>query len=239
MSDLKDSEAPLGHGSPTRWGSNGPRRKQEPELKRLAILSTAAQLFNERGFYETSLNELARRLHVTKPSLYYYVESKDDILLQILSQAMAEIDPAIEAATHAPNGLEMLRIFVTRYARVLVGDFGKCLVLCGTIPLAPASREQLAPSYRRIDQAVRRMVSKGVADGSINRCDPKIAAFALFGALHWMTSWYRDGGLSPEELGAHIFEIFENGLRAAGGRSVDKKGASSQLPVKRANSPRR
>lgn len=166
----------MGDGSPTRWGSNGPRRKQEPELKRLAILSTAAQLFNERGFYETSLNELAKRLHVTKPSPYYYVESKDDILLQILSQAMAEIDPAIEAATHAPNGPEMLRIFVTRCARVLSGDFGKCLVLCGTIPLAPASRERLAPSYRRIDQAVRswsrRASRTAPSTGAIRRLQP-------------------------------------------------------------------
>jgi hypothetical protein len=35
----------------------------------------------------------------------------------------------------------------------------------------------------------------------------------LFGALHWMTSWYREDGLSPEELGARIFAIFEGGLR--------------------------
>jgi AcrR family transcriptional regulator len=212
-----DSELP--HSDATlRWGDRSQRRKQGPELKRLAILRTAAQLFNEHGFYETSLNDLARQLHVTKPSLYYYVQSKDDILLQILHQAMAEVDPAIDAAEQANNGLEMLRVFIDRYARVLVGDFGKCLVLCGTLPLEQTSRDQLAPSYRRIDQAVRRMVANGIADGSINQCDPKIAGFALFGALHWMTSWYRKDGLSPEELGAQIFAIFEKGLRPASAR---------------------
>src|SRR5688500_7135341 len=74
--------------APTRWGYEVQNKEEQSALKRLAILRTAAQLFNERGFYATSLNDLATLLNVTKPSLYYYVKSKDDILLQILHHAM-------------------------------------------------------------------------------------------------------------------------------------------------------
>ncbi len=208
-----DSRAPEPQG--VRWGAQDLPRRQAPEAKRLAILRAAAQLFNANGFHDTSLNDLARSLNVTKPSLYYYVQSKDDILLQILNQAMGEIGPAIEAAQAASHGLEMLRIFVGRYVQILVGDFGKCLVLSGTSPLEPKSREQLAPAFRRIDQAVRQMIAKGIADGSIRPCDPKVSGFTLFGALHWMCSWYKEDGLSPQELGDQIFDVFEKGLSAA------------------------
>ncbi|MBK8132024.1 MAG: helix-turn-helix transcriptional regulator [Gammaproteobacteria bacterium] len=44
--------------------------------KRSAILRTAGRLFNQKGFRETSLNDLADELQVTKPTLYYYVENK-------------------------------------------------------------------------------------------------------------------------------------------------------------------
>ena len=52
------------------------------EAKRHAVLQAAAQLFNERGFHATSLDDIATRLKVTKPTLYYYVKNKDEILLQ-------------------------------------------------------------------------------------------------------------------------------------------------------------
>ncbi|MDP3761200.1 MAG: TetR/AcrR family transcriptional regulator [Ramlibacter sp.] len=201
-------------GDKPRWGYEVQNKEEQSALKRVAILRTAARLFNERGFYATSLNDLAKLLHVTKPSLYYYVKSKDDILLQILHHAMGQIDPAIGLAeATGVNGLDKVRIFLGKYVHVLTGEFGKCLVLSGTTPLEQDSRDQLAPSFRRIDRAVRKMVADGVKDGSIAPCDPKIAAFALFGALHWMTSWYRpDGARSPDELADEIFQIFKNGM---------------------------
>jgi AcrR family transcriptional regulator len=200
----------------SRWGYEVQNKEEQSALKRLAILRTAAQLFNQRGFYATSLNDLAKLLNVTKPSLYYYVKSKDDILLQILHHAMGQIEPAITLAEETgANGLEKLRIFVGKYVHVLTGDFGKCLVISGTTPLEQASREQIAPAFRRIDQAVRAMIAEGIADGSIAPCEPKIAAFSLFGSLHWMTSWYRaDGASSADELAEQIFAIFQNGLQA-------------------------
>ncbi len=211
--------AGAGRASPARWGYEVQNKEEQSALKRLAILRTAAQLFNQRGFYATSLNDLATLLNVTKPSLYYYVKSKDDILLQILHHAMGQIEPAIALAEETgDDGLEKLRIFIGRYVHVLTGDFGKCLVLSGTTPLEEESRQQVAPAFRRIDQAVRHMISDGIADGSIKPCDPKIAAFCLFGSLHWMTSWFRaNGELSADELSERIFAIFRDGLAHAGG----------------------
>jgi AcrR family transcriptional regulator len=214
--------APPAGQATSRWGYEVQNKEEQSALKRLAILRTAAQLFNQRGFYATSLNDLATRLNVTKPSLYYYVKSKDDILLQILHHAMGEIEPAIALAEETgANGLEKLRIFVQKYVQVLTGDFGKCLVLSGTTPLEAESREQVVPAFRRIDQAVRGMIAQGIADGSIAPCEPKIAAFSLFGSLHWMTSWFRpDGEFSADELAQQIFEIFRQGLKGSGAKAA-------------------
>lgn len=203
---------------PPRWGNEIPTAETATDHKRLAILRTAAQLFNERGFYETTLNDLAERLNVTKPSLYYYLKSKDDILVQILNNAMKEIDPAIRMAEQADvSGMEKLRMFVSHYVVVLSGDFGKCLTISGLMPLEEASRKKLLPAFRRIDTSVRNMIREGIADGSIApTVDPKIAGFALFGAIHWMPIWYKASGeLNSREIADRFFAIFQAGLRAS------------------------
>lgn len=225
--------APRKKGAAVRWGR--PMQGAEvSEQKRIAILKMAAQLFNEKGFYETSLNDLAARLHVTKPSLYYYISGKDDILFQILSEAMLEIDPAITSAERdGSNGMAKLRIFISRYVVFLTGDFGKCLALSGRTPLEENSRRRLAPLFRRIDSGVREMIQEGIDDASIAPCDVKIAAFTLFGAMHWICTWHQPAGdLRPEQIADRVTNLLELGFRprqrAAAVRKVAARSAKAR-----------
>jgi AcrR family transcriptional regulator len=202
-----------------RWGNEIQSSAEQGDLKRFAILRKAAELFNERGFYETSLNELAKRLNVTKPSLYYYFKNKDDILLQILNQAAVEFTPAMTLAEESGlRGLEKLRIFITQYTVCMTGVFGKCMVLSGLGPLEPSSRDELTPTFRLLDTFVRKLLNEGMQDGSIAPCDTKITTFSIFGAMHWLARWYRpDGELNPREIADRVFVIFETGLKSLRG----------------------
>ncbi|MCC6144071.1 MAG: TetR family transcriptional regulator [Candidatus Hydrogenedentes bacterium] len=217
-----------------RWGVGVQGAGEQFALKRLAILSTAARLFNEKSYHLTSLDQLARELNVTKPSLYHYVESKDDILLQILSEGMQQIDPAIDGAIRdGRTGLEKLHLFVCNYVPVMTSEFGKCLVMSGLEPLQPASREKLLPAYRRIDRGVRTMITEGIQDGSIGPCDPRMVAFTIFGALHAIPAWYRsDGELTPEEIAEMQWTVFACGLKpsraATGGPVSGTAGARAR-----------
>ena len=212
---LDPSPSPV-ESSTARWGSEIQSRDEQGGLKRFAILRTAAELFNERGFYETSLNDLAKRLNVTKPSLYYYVKNKDDILLQILNQAVIEFTPAMTLAEQSGmSGLEKLRIFVSQYTKAMTGVFAKCMVLSGLGPLAQSSRDELTPTFRLLDTFVRKLLEEGIQDGSITPCDTKITAFSIFGAMHWLARWYRPGGeLNAQEIADRVFILFEFGLKS-------------------------
>src|SRR5512140_3547260 len=57
-------------------------RRRDPETKREAVLQTAAQLFLEKSYGRTSLNDVANRLNITKPALYHYFRNKEQILLE-------------------------------------------------------------------------------------------------------------------------------------------------------------
>jgi AcrR family transcriptional regulator len=97
-------------------------REQQREAKRNAVLSTAAQMFNERGFHATSLDDIAARLQVSKPTLYYYVKNKDEILLECVKQGLHLILEGIEASRQAGgNALDPSRSRLYASMRLIYG----------------------------------------------------------------------------------------------------------------------
>ena len=170
-------------------------REQQREAKRNAVLTTAAELFNERGFPATSLDDIAARLHVTKPTLYYYVKNKDEILLECVRKGLHMTLDGIEASRNAGgNALDQLRACMQVYAGIVVQPFGMCLIRVGDEQVPAESRKELRRMKSAIDQEFRKLVALGIEQGLLRPCDPKMAAFVIAGALSWIGRWYQEGG---------------------------------------------
>lgn len=177
-------------------------REQQREAKRQAVLQAAAQLFNERGFHATSLDDIAARLNVSKPTLYYYVKNKDEILLQCVKQGLHMTLEGIEASRAAGgNAVDQLRACMRVYAEIVMQPFGMCLIRVGDEEVPEPSRTELRRMKSQIDLAFRRLVAQGVEDGALEPCDPKMTAFVIAGGLSWIGRWYRpDGDYLPDEI---------------------------------------
>ncbi len=175
--------------------ARAPERERQREAKRNAVLSTAAQMFNERGFHATSLDDIAARLHVTKPTLYYYVKNKDEILLECVRKGLHMTLDGIEASRQAGgNAVDQLRACMEVYADIVAQPFGMCLIRVGDEEVPEPSRTELRRMKSEIDHAFRRLVARGVEEGSLAACDPKMTAFVIAGALSWIGRWYQPGG---------------------------------------------
>ena len=176
------------------WGP-ADRRQQQRQTKRNAVLSTAAEIFNERGFHATSLDDIAARLHVTKPTLYYYVKNKDEILLECVRKGLHLTLEGIEASRAAGGrAIDQLRACMLAYGHVVTQPFGMCVIRVGDQEVPVESRIELRRLKSLIDQAFRRLVAAGVEEGSLRPCDPKLTAFTIAGGLSWIGRWYQPGG---------------------------------------------
>ena len=186
---------------PSPW-AGAQDREQQRESKRQAVLSTAAQLFNERGFHATSLDDIAARLNVSKPTLYYYVKNKDQILIECVRQGLQMTLDGIEASRQeGGHAIDQLMACMRVYARIVTMDFGMCLIRVGDEELPPDSRQELRRLKSAIDHEFRRLVAAGIEEGSLQPCDPKITAFVIAGALSWIGRWYQPGGeYTPEQI---------------------------------------
>jgi AcrR family transcriptional regulator len=183
-------------------------RRRARDEKREAVLRTAVQLFLEQGYHRATLNEVADRLNITKPALYNYFRSKEDILFECWTIGQERVEDAItEIESANENGLTTLRMLIHAYAATMASAFGASLVRFNVADLSEPNQKITLGGKRRIDRAFRDAIRRGIADGSIAPCDVKLTAFAILGALNWIGHWYQpDGALSPEQI-ANDFAI--------------------------------
>jgi AcrR family transcriptional regulator len=189
-------------------------RSRDPVTKREAILATAAQLFLEKSYGRTSLNDVAQRLSITKPALYHYFRSKEQILVECYRLGTAMIAEALDQiAAHCGTGIEKVAAFISSYANVMTVNFGRCVMRLDEGDLSGDARAEIRASKRQIDRRLRSFVQEGIDDGSIAPCDAKLAAFSIAGALNWICMWYEPGGpLSPEEIATQFARTLTQGL---------------------------
>ena len=210
-------------------------RELQREAKRNAVLQAAAQLFNERGFHATSLDDIAARLNVTKPTLYYYVKNKDEILLQCVSKGLEMMLEGIDASRAAGGkAIDQLMTCMQVYARIVTMDFGMCLIRVGDEQLPPESRKELRRLKSAIDQEFRRLVAEGVAEGSLQPCDPKMTAFVIAGALSWIGRWYQPGGeYTPEQVAQQCIATLCDGVLRRSEGSQPSVGVATAKPARK------
>ncbi|MGP9810547.1 TetR/AcrR family transcriptional regulator [Rhodopseudomonas sp. NSM] len=217
-------------------------RRRARDEKREAVLRTAVQLFLEQGYHRATLNGVAERLNITKPALYNYFRSKDEILFECWALGQEQVDEFIAVIDcSGQNGLGKLRALVHAYAGTMATDFGASLVRFDPRDLKPHNAKTVRDAKRSIDRTFRRYIADGIADRSIKPCDPKLAAFAIAGSLNWIGHWYQRGGpLSPDAIADEFAERLTEGLAAttsrkapATRRSATKSKSADKAPTSR------
>lgn len=199
--------------SPSHWKVFVSRRR-DPASKREAILETAAQLFLEKSYGRTSMNDVAERLTITKPALYHYFRNKEEILLECYRWGTGLIEDGLhKIAGDCGTGLEKVEAFVYSYANVLTVNFGRCVIRLDEGDLSSKALIEVRTYKRKIDRRLRSFIQEGIEDGSITPCDPKLAAFAIAGAVNWICMWYEpEGALSAEEIATQFAQTLTQGL---------------------------
>jgi len=145
--------------------AQGRDRTAEREEKLEAVLHAAARAFSENGYHRTSLDGIAERLGVTKPTLYYYAASKDDLIAAVVVRALDQITAFGPPDAHA-SGLNQLKQMLRGYAEVVATDFGRCLVQLNDSDLGEPLISRIREGKRAVDRQIRTLLAAGHRDGS-------------------------------------------------------------------------
>jgi TetR/AcrR family transcriptional regulator len=196
------------------WQDAVPSRSMQREMKREALLRAAVSAFNRRGFGQTSLEEIAQSLGVTKAALYYYFPTKSALVAACFERAMRVANDSLAAAKRdGRDGRDKLTLMLRLYLRAMISESNESLLLTEEHALTPGDRARLVEQRDAFEHELRNLVKAGIRDGSIVPCDPKLTVFVLLGAVHWVPKWFTlNGAWTDAQVSAAICELLDRML---------------------------
>jgi AcrR family transcriptional regulator len=199
-----------------RWKNVLKTSDEVHRLKRHAVLREATRIMARRGFHNTSLDDIAEALQVSKGTLYNYVTDKQEILFECHNMALDMGDQAFAfAEAHEKSGYGKLRLVLRAYITWLNGALGGEGIASEVTALRPSDRREVISRRDLFETKLVRCVEEGFKDRSIRRVDPKLAVFTIMGAVNAIQSWYSPKGrLGIQEIALQTVDILMHGLGA-------------------------
>jgi AcrR family transcriptional regulator len=190
-------------------------RRGRPGYDLESLLAVAVKLFNERGYDGTSMEDLSRKLGITKSAIYHHVPSKQELLRLAVNRALdglfAEADKLDSMEGRAVERLEHL---VRGSVVVLVEQLPFVTLLLRVRGNTKVERDALA-RRREFDHIVTDLVTKATDEGDLRAdVEPATAARLLFGMVNSLIEWYRPrGGAAAADLAESVTTVAFHGLR--------------------------
>jgi len=184
-------------------------------MTRDEILDSAVQIFSQKGYHATSMQDIAKAVKLQKASLYHHIHSKQEILVAVLDRALDLLIENIQEVTLLPLPADMkLQQAVQIYLKVMLENRDLAAVLLlEHRSLDPQLKEQHIPRRDRFERLWRDLIQEGM-DQEVFVCqDSALAARALLGMMNWSITWFRpDGSLSYRQLSDQFSDLFLKGI---------------------------
>ena len=171
-------------------------REAVMSLKRERIVAAAVDLFYQHGFGNTTLDQVAEQMGMTKPFIYAHFSSKTELLAAICAQGISVSLQAINRAlASAGSSRERLQAFANDFMlAVLESQKHIAIYTREEKNLDTADRETIQNMRREFDRKLTGLLDQGVALGEFAIDETPLAALAIGGIASWASVWYRPGG---------------------------------------------
>ena len=209
-----------------------PQRKIEHAGRRSEVLAAATRVFHEKGYEASSIQDVADELGILKGSLYYYIDSKEDLLFAIIEEVHRSTMQRLERWLVVDGDtLVKLRLFLRWQVLTYCRDVEKVGVFLHDFrSLSPENQAKILAERDRYDRVLRDLLRAGQDEGSVAQdLDPKLTAMAIFGMMNWISTWWQpDGPNTPEELADQLTDL---ALAGVARRSGEVRAMLGSLPA--------
>jgi TetR/AcrR family transcriptional regulator, cholesterol catabolism regulator len=188
---------------------------RDSEAKLEHILRHAAQVFAEQGFEGASVRDISRSTGVSLSGLYYYFDSKQDLLYLIQNNTFTRVLDSVRIrlnGVHDP--VERLRVLVQNHVEYFLSHPNEMKVLSHEDDaLAEPYREKVAAIKRRYYALACEIFYSVASEGAAPGINPRLAVLSLFGMMNWVYKWH-NAAVDPgaAELTDAIVGIFLHGV---------------------------
>ncbi len=184
-------------------------------LRKEKIIEAAVELFEEKGYTATSVQDIADKLGFTKAALYYYIQSKEEVLWEIFDKTMTTAERRMQELMNQDMSV-VERIKKIIYNHIMnVRDEAPYMVIFFTERAhLPAGRlEEINARRRSYEEKIAAVFRDGVTQGVLEPLDVLPTVYGILGMCNWMYHWYNPKGpCSPEDIAELYSQIILRGI---------------------------
>lgn len=187
--------------------------------RREEVLSVAERLFCEKGYQATSVRDIADALDIKAGSLYAHIESKEELLWEILQAAADRFFTAVRPIAESNQvTVQKLKLAIAAHVEVITDSASAAAIYMNDWrQLSEPKRREFAQRRDEYEKIFRGLVHDAIREGIFGDVDEKFATLMILSSINWIYQWYRpDGPMTPEEIARRITDLLFNGLRRAG-----------------------
>jgi AcrR family transcriptional regulator len=178
----------------------------------------SVKLFQQKGFSETSIQDIVDSIGVTKGTFYYYFTSKEVLLMEI---HLRYIDDLLSRQKVILDGTECFRNKIVGIATLIIHDI-KTQGANGRVyfremrNLTPENVEKIKKKREEFRLNIEQVLIEGIQSGEFRKnLHPKMIAFAILGVTNWSYQWFNPSGdVSVEELANMYVDFVLNGINS-------------------------
>ena len=192
-----------------------PRNADPQASTRVDILKSAAAAFRRLGYHGATVEQIAAALHMKKGNLYYYFKNKEEILFACHQYSLDRLMQLLHEVQHSGvSADEKLRRLVDAFVHTILDELHGTALFLDLEALTPAHLKAAIVRRDEFERGVRQVLEEGMKGGVFADGDPKLLAFAMFGAVNWIPRWYKPEGAASSKMIADLFaDFFVAGLR--------------------------
>ena len=192
----------------TKATAKVPRSTTRRTLVTTELLDQATQIFATKGYDATSLQDIADAMGISRPALYHYVDSKEQLLGMLVDQVSQGLaDDLTELACRqdltATQKLRDLTALLVRQRVVHPAQF-RVLDQSEAVLPEPAATQHLE-AKRRVLRELIAIIEDGIRSGEFHPVDARTAAFGVLGMCNWVAWWAK----SSDDVDAIVATITE------------------------------
>ena len=198
------------------------QKQLQSERTRQQIIDAAIQLFARKGFYSTSIADLAQASGLTKGALYHHFENKDALFFAVV-ETVRDLwrETVVRDVLKAEDALTRLTVLFDNHARLISENETFCLVLGGLVlemdGVNPTFMAALQEIFADLKIFIQRILQKGQAAGQVRSdLDPELTALNIVGMLEGSAiPWILNrGNVDYTVMMTALKQILLDGLRS-------------------------
>ena len=183
--------------------------------RKTLILDTAKDLFAEKGYSGTSMRDLAQRVGVEPPSIYFHFTSKEAILWQICLEKVQYFQQVMRSLEGSNDDAEqMMQQLVDAHINIALNDpDGHRVFLNEWRNLSDLNLRLFLRERQQYEYKCILILRLGMESGIFRKMDPKVAFYTILNALRWVYRYkWEKGDLEREEVINEIKQLVFHGL---------------------------